>query len=258
MHDLKDVTFLIPIRVDQKERLRNLDILLRYLRKYLDTNIIVGETDIRQYDNGAIKNIRGIHDYTFLLEETLYLNRMKAINKLACYALTSVIVIQDTDVLLSPEQYKEAADKILSLKYELVYPYDGNFYNVPNDVVERINRDLCVDFVDFSVCTNMRPEGNSVGGIIFWDKKKFIECGGCNENFISWGFDDTEMYERAVKLDVKIDRCKKGLFHLSHKSSLNSLNGSHKYYKSNEQEWLKVKGMSKQQLLSYIESWRHS
>lgn len=256
MYDLRDVTFLIPIRVDQKERLRNLDILLRYLKKHLNTNILVGETDIKS--NITVKAMCGDGvNWVFIPEETPYLNRMKVINILASFVMTHILVIQDTDALLSPEQYKEAADKIFNYRYELVYPYDGNFYNVPNEAVERISRDLCLDSVDPLVCTNMRPEGNSVGGIIFWDKNKFIECGGCNEKFISWGFDDTEMYERAVKLGVKIDRCKKGLFHLSHKPSLNSLNGSHMYYKSNEQEWLKVRDMSKQQLLSYVESWRH-
>lgn len=101
----------------------------------------------------------------------------------------------------------------------------------------------------------MRPQGDSVGGIMFWDLKKFKECGGCNEKIISWGYDDTEMYERAGILGVKVSRCQKGLIHLYHKPSLNSLNGSHDHYKSNELEWLKVKGMDRASLIDYIKTW---
>ena len=139
----------------------------------------------------------------------------------------------------------------------MIYPYDGNFYNIPEKSVGLIVNSLDLSSVNPSMCCNMRPAGDSVGGILFWDKIKFfMEFGGGNENFISWGYDDTEMFERANKLGIKIGRCEKGLYHLPHKSSLNSLNGAHKYYNNNELEWIKVKNMSKEQLITYIKTWR--
>lgn len=255
MLDLRDVSFIVPVKIDQKNRLINLDILLKYLTKHFNTNIIIGESDTKGYDNGVIK--RMCKSYLFIHEETQFFNRMKVINKLASLVSTKILVIQDTDVLLPVGQYTEAADKIINYGYDLVYPYDGNFYNVTENVVKRISKELSVNFIDPKTCSNMRPEGNSVGGILFWNRDKFKECGGCNERFISWGFDDNEIYDRASILGKKICRCNGQLYHLRHSPSLNSLNGSHQYYKSNEQEWLKVKNMSKIELINYIKSWRY-
>jgi predicted glycosyltransferase involved in capsule biosynthesis len=256
MLDLRDVSFIIPVRIDQKSRLNNLDILLRYLTKHFNTNIIVGESDTRVYGNGVIKKM--CNNYIFIHEETPFFNRMKVINKLASLVSTKILVIQDTDVLLPVEQYIEATDKIVNYGYDLIYPYDGNFYNVPEGMIERISKELSVNFIDPKTCSNMRPEGNSVGGILFWDRSKFKECGGCNEKFISWGFEDNEIYDRTIILGKKIGRCNGQLYHLRHSPSLNSLNGSHQYYKSNEQEWLKVKNMSKSELITYTKSWGYN
>jgi predicted glycosyltransferase involved in capsule biosynthesis len=253
VYNLKNCTFLIPIRVDQKERLRNFNILIRYLKKYLDTNILIGEAGLKEYNNGEIRNnlAEGCR-YTFITETSEYFNRMKVINTLAAIVRTPIITIQDTDVLLYPEQYVEALDKILNSGYDLVYPYDGNFYSVPERFIDNISKNLDISFIDVKQCKNMRPEGDSVGGILFWNLKKFKEFGGCNERIISWGYDDTELYERACKLGARIYRCKKGLIHLNHNPSLNSLNGNHGHYKNNEQEWLKVKNMDKFQLKEYV------
>jgi predicted glycosyltransferase involved in capsule biosynthesis len=250
MFDLKNVTFLIPVRVDQPERLRNLNILIRYLRKYFDTNILVGEAGEKPFNNGEIRT-NNLDGYTFIKEDSDYFNRMKVVNVLADLAKTKIIVIQDTDVLLYPEQYMDATKKILEEGYGLVYPYNGNFYNVPDPYIWTISDSLAVTSVDPASCNNMRPEGDSIGGILFWDKAKFLEIGGCNEKFISWGYDDNEIYDRAYKLGVKIGRCEKGLFHLNHKPGLNSLNGNHPYYKSNEEMWLKIKNMTREELIVY-------
>lgn len=255
MHNLKDVTFLIPVRVDQPERLRNFHIVIRYLKKYLDTNILIGETGLKEYNNGELR--RGLPPgcgYMFIPENSKYFNRMKAINTLAAGVKTRIIVLQDVDVLLYPEQYVEATQRILSGD-GLVYPYDGNFYNVPESYISSINNNLSITNIDTNACLNMRPRGDSIGGIMFWDLNKFKECGGCNEKIVSWGYDDNEIYDRAQILGVKVYRCQKGLLHLNHKPSLNSLNGNHEHYRNNELEWLKVKGMDKAGLIDYIKTW---
>ena len=90
MLDLKDVTFLIPVRVDQPERLRNLNILIRYLRKYFDTSILVGEAGEKPFNNGEIRT-NHLDGYIFVQEDTEYFNRMKVVNELAGLAKTRII-----------------------------------------------------------------------------------------------------------------------------------------------------------------------
>jgi len=41
--DLSDTTFLIPVRIDSKERIKNLDIVLNYLLTKFNTNVIILE-----------------------------------------------------------------------------------------------------------------------------------------------------------------------------------------------------------------------
>jgi hypothetical protein len=56
--DLKDVTFVIPVRIDCIERLENIFLIIDYLYSLFDTNIIVLESDkknsniiYRQFNN---------------------------------------------------------------------------------------------------------------------------------------------------------------------------------------------------------------
>ena len=56
--DLKDCTFIIPIRIESTDRLRNVITVLCYLNYNFDTNIIVKEVDVdSQFDKLALPQI---------------------------------------------------------------------------------------------------------------------------------------------------------------------------------------------------------
>ena len=44
-HDLKNATFIMPLRIESEDRLRNIVISLAYLLKNFDTNVIIQEVD---------------------------------------------------------------------------------------------------------------------------------------------------------------------------------------------------------------------
>ena len=52
---LRDVSFIIPVRVDSLERFENIVSVTNYILSHFDTNIIVLEAD--REDNGLLKNI---------------------------------------------------------------------------------------------------------------------------------------------------------------------------------------------------------
>jgi predicted glycosyltransferase involved in capsule biosynthesis len=252
MIDLRDVTFNIPVKIDQPNRGRNLEIVIRYLKRYFDTNIIVCEMDS---DQKARPFIAADCKYVFMKTNSPFIHRTMQLNYMASISETPIIVNYDVDVLLPPENYQIAAGLIRRKEAEMVYPFAGNFYNTEDHMVGRISDTLDVMFIDPSHCQNLAPNFKSVGGAIFWDKQKFLDIGMENENFVSWGHEDQERFERANILGTKIARIAGDLFHLRHLSSLNSSNAAHSYYKNNESEWLKVKQMNKPTLLKYIESW---
>jgi hypothetical protein len=254
MHDIRDVTFNIPVKIDQPDRLRNLSIVMGYLNKYFKTNIILSEMDESSKLNDLFKDISFKH--VFMKTSSPYFHRTMMLNYMAKVSTTPIIVNYDCDILLTPDQIVEAVNKIRFFGEEMVFPYDGNFYDVQPQYIDLIKNNLAIETISTrTMCKNLRPEGDSVGGVIFWKKSKFMEIGMENENFISWGFEDTERYERAKKLNVKIYRGNGGLIHLHHNSSLNSANASHPFYLQNENEYKKVNQMSPDTLLNYVKTW---
>jgi len=252
MIDLSDVTFNIPVKIDQPQRGRNLDIVTRYLKRYFNTNIIVCEMDTEQR---AKPFINVDCKYVFMKTQSPFIHRTMQLNYMASISETPIVVNYDVDVLLPPESYQIAAGFIRRKEAQMVYPFDGNFYNTNDTMNKRISDTLDVMFIDTNKCGNLAPNFKSVGGAIFWDKQKFFDFGMENENFVSWGHEDQERFERARILDVKLARVNGNLFHLQHQPSLNSSNAGHSYYKNNENEWLKVKQMDKPTLIKYLETW---
>lgn len=254
MHDLSDVTFTIPVKIDQPDRIRNIKICLNYLSKHFKTNFIISEMDTEPKAKHLFVDL--VCKYIFMKTNSPYFHRTKMLNYMAKQATTPIVVNYDCDVLLPLENYIKATELIRSKEMDMVFPYDGNFFNVNPIFIDKINTTNSIDFIDTSsMCQNLRPSGDSVGGAIFWSKEKFLGIGMENENFISWGFEDNERFERAKKMGLNIGRCPKGLIHLHHQPSLNSSNGSHPFYQKNQQEWLKVQSMNKDDLKKYIDSW---
>jgi predicted glycosyltransferase involved in capsule biosynthesis len=254
MHNLEDVTFTIPIKIDQPDRLRNLRICLNYLRGNFNTKLIVCELDKESKARPLLEGMQC--KYIFMKTDSAFFHRTMMLNYMAKQADTNIIVNYDCDVLLPIENYIKATELIRSNEAEMVYPYDGNFYDVNPEFIDGIEKSNSISNINpNTMCKNLRPEANSVGGAIFWSKKSFFKFGQENENCVSWGYEDNERFERALKLGIKITRCKNGLIHLHHGASLNSSNGSHPFYQKNEQEWQKVKHMSTEDLNKYIKTW---
>lgn len=256
MHDLSDVTFTIPVKIDQPDRAINLETVTTYLVENFNTNIIICEMDsyvkVREIVNPKVK-----YKHIFMKTQSKWFHRTRMLNYMANISETPIIVNYDADVILDVAQILKSVKSIRSKSIDMVFPYDGNFLNVPPDVKKQFTQSLDYDVLtkNKSRCKNLRPSGDSVGGVIIWNKEIFNSIGGENENFISWGFEDSERFERAKKLGVKIGRIVNPLYHLFHKSSENSTTNAHPFYRSNEKEFEKIKKMSKQDLQDYISTW---
>ena len=121
--DLKDVTFMIPVRIDSIIRLENLISVVQYLFRHFNCHIMVLEADA--YNNGIIKRLLGqkieyhfVEDYDSTFYRTKYLNIMTEIST------TPFLAIWDADIIISPTQITEAMDKLRNEKYDIVLPYD--------------------------------------------------------------------------------------------------------------------------------------
>lgn len=255
--DLRDVTFLIPFRLDTDDRRRNIKIIVAYLLKHFDTNILIGEDQPGTSHFKTIADEMGVPDGACRLihitgNDTSFTHRGKQINILAEAARTPIVVGYDTDVIVDPVQYLYGRAAIQAGAL-MACPFNGLFFDVGVDIVPAVERSLSVAPIDLLDARNPLLYKNSYSGAVFFDRARFLELGGFNENFISWGWEDFELYQRFVKLGERIERLWGPLYHLSHARSPNSLK-VHPFYEANVTEYNRVMAMSKDDILAAIAS----
>lgn len=246
MHNLSNVTFNIPVKIDCPERLENLKLVIDYLLHHFDTNIIVYEVSKGQpFYTERNSRVKYLHESigSNPFHRTRYLNEMALLSR------TPIIVNYDCDVLLPPASYLTAAELVLKSGASGVFPYDGLFLNVPRVHIPRIRETKDLSFIDINTTENFGR--GSVGGALFWDKKNFIKGGMENENFISWGCEDWERIKRFSKLGHKLARVAGPLYHMSHPRGTDSCD-SNPYYTNNQKVYLEVENMPVDQMPNYV------
>lgn len=246
--DLRDVAFMIPCRLESADRRRNLRILLRYLTRYLDTNIIICEDNPDGQEVPALTDAMGLprdaYAYVHLSgNDTCFTHKAKQINMMADVAAAPIVVVQDVDVLVAPTQYIFARDAVRA-GAAMACPFNGLFFDIGADYVATVERNLSVAAIDLLDPRNELLYKNSYAGTVFFDRAVFTRHGGFNENFISWGWEDFEIFQRLEKLGLRVERLWGPVLHLSHSRSTNSLKGN-PCYDDNTREYARVMAMGK-------------
>ena len=232
--NLLDVTFIIPVRIDSDERIRNITTVLKYLTKYFDTNIIVMEDDVQPKVATLVSQIDPNIKYIFNQNNNPLLHRTKMLNDMIKMSTTPYIVNHDTDVLLKPVQYVSAINALRNNQLDFVFPYNGRFIDILGATLELVLATLSVDNIQEYQGNLIHP--NSLGGCVCVNKSKFMTFLE-SEKCISWGFEDNIRLIVAQKLGLRIGRIDGCLFHMYHRPSLNSANSDHPAYKANEAEY---------------------
>ncbi len=74
-YDLKRATFLIPVKFDSLERVRNLKIVLRFLSTYVETSILVMEIGRQCYFRQQIEDLLDRVEYVFAKDDEDFFHR---------------------------------------------------------------------------------------------------------------------------------------------------------------------------------------
>lgn len=241
--DLSDTTFVIPVYYDHNDRMQNIMLTLAFLNTNFKTNILIGEQGGSEFEQ-----LQSYADYVrFDYKE---FHRTKMINELAKMAGTPIVVNWDCDNICTPAQIYEAVNAIRT-GADISYPFDGTVQRVPRFQFKRVAETLDVFSLDEKLCSR---KSSSVGHAVVMNKKSFIDAGMENENFISWGPEDSERYNRYNILGLKVQRIKGAVYHMDHYVGENSSN-KNRFFKENEREFLKVATKNKAQLKEYIKTW---
>lgn len=247
---INNCSLIIPTRIDSNDRIRNLNISTSYLKKYYEPeNIIIVEEDSTPKINSK---------HLFIESKSNLFYKTRCINIGVSNIKTKYFAIYDTDVLLKENQIFET-QTLLEQGYEIVYPYDGRFLNVPKEDISDIERNLSVENLNdknyqLGLGMHITPTRESFGGCVFFNKESFIKGGMANQNMISYGPEDIEFYVRFTKLGFKYKRVNGPIYHLTHQRGLNS-GEAHPYASQNHNEFNKIMNISKEDLENYIKSW---
>ena len=214
-----DLTITIPVRIDSKERYRNLHIILEQLLKLSGIKIILLEADLKSRVGYLPDEIRKV----FVEDSNLIFHRTKYINMLSMLVDTKYLGVWDTDVIVISDNIRQALNLLRKNKADMVYPYDGRFYNIPNNTlneyIQNRNEEIFVKNKDME---NSLLIKHSCGGAFIVNKQAYLDAGGENEKFTGWGPEDLERYKRWEILGCRIIRLSGGIYHMRHPRKENS------------------------------------
>ncbi|OED41734.1 hypothetical protein AB832_03250, partial [Flavobacteriaceae bacterium (ex Bugula neritina AB1)] len=180
--DLRDTSFLLYTRIDSQDRLTNLQLIIRHIQKYFNTFIIIWEMDIESKIPNKIKNSKDLN-YYFLEDSNPILYTTKYRNSMVSQCETSYFFICDTDVIATPQVLVQCVEFLRKVnKKTLVYPYNGDFYNVPKDIIEIYSKTGDYQFLRDNEKMYKLWFQYSTGGIFGGRARDFQECGPDNEN----------------------------------------------------------------------------
>lgn len=224
MYELSDAIIVIPVRIDQPKRLANLERNIAFLNAHLNVEICVIEQDSEPHVPSSLNPM-------FIRDGDTF-HKSKLFNIAVQRSIRQVCFFLDVDILVDPEAYKQAYDRLSSNTSDVCLLYTRN--------------NPTYQYVDFepTILAESSPmkwmgllkESTGVlasceGGIVAFRRDKFQSIGGFNERFIGYGHEDSEIITRAKKFGLRYQELPFSIYHQTH-DALFMVHGIQTGYKS--------------------------
>lgn len=257
-----NLTFLIPVKIESEDRVRNLSTVLIYLLSKFNSTVSVKECD---YNNKFEKNIIPILEkkfgfvpsnleYEYEKQTEEYFHKTKILNDLLIKSTTDVICNYDTDVLLPQSSIQKSYDLIFEGKSDAVYPYGCGVYQKSVKYNEKIYDEFINSEMNiFSLDQYSFINNSTIGWCQFISRSAYINSFMMNENFKAWGPEDCELFYRLNALGNKVDRIDNYVYHLEHARSNDSW-FSNPNWMDNNTLWGWIRNQSKETIISYYKN----
>ena len=260
--DLTKCTFIIPLRIETADRMRNITTSLIYLLRNFDTHVIVKELDMESIYKQQVEPMlrEALEPHRFdrihhIFEKTdeFTFHRTKILNDMLWQVETPVTVNYDSDIILPTETYINAQNMIVkewthpdakdAVPPKIVYPYGFGMYQYQLHIDDTHVTNFINSNFDFQAFNGrMRHWDAKYGFCQFVDTEEYKKLGGENENFIAYGYEDDERFLRFNTLS-SVARINDNVFHMEHGRTKNSW-FNNPYCEDNKKLWedLKVRG----------------
>jgi hypothetical protein len=232
-HNLKDTTFIIPIRIESDDRLRNVITVCCFLLENFDTKVIIKEVDdksvfqkealpqISEYVEDAIENLTHVFEKSDPDDPVFY--RMRYLNEMLHMCDTPVVANYDCDVLMPIQTYLEAQKHLTEGVFDVIYPYGLGPWQKKIYATDKMVSDFLSNDCEFSYLEKKYEVDNAESGHVqFFKRSSYIEGGMENENFRGSAPEDKERIHRFTTLGYNVGRIENWIYHLEHSRGNNS------------------------------------
>jgi hypothetical protein len=255
--DLKEATFIIPIRIESSDRLRNVITTTAFLLENFDTNIIIKEVDSESvFKKEALPILKNIIEtdlninHIFEKSDNTSFHRQKVLNEMIVESNTEIVVNYDCDALLPKESYCEAYDLVNRNVCDVVYPYGLGMYQKQVFATDEIVSNFLETYEYSYLDNNSKIHTSDFGWVQFFNRRVYIEGGMENENFVAYAPEDKERFYRFTTLGYNVGRIENFVYHLEHSRGHNSwFNNPH--MQKNSDLWEQIQKMDKENLREY-------
>jgi len=257
--NLEKATFIVPIRIESDDRLRNVITIVAFLLENFNTNIIIKEVDSYSvFQEKAVPILKEILEedinvkHIFHKDDKPLFHRQRVLNEMIMESDTEIVVNYDCDVLLPIYSYYHAYELILNKTYDVVYPYSEGMYQYQVKADDEVVSEFLQDYNFSCLDKNSNLHTSDFGWVQFFNRQVYIEGGMENENFKAYAPEDKERFYRYNTLGYNVGRVDGYVYHLEHIRGQNSwFNNPH--MDINMSEWDKIQKMNKEQLLDYYQ-----
>lgn len=255
----KLLTIVMPVRIESDEREANLKAVLQHVCG-LGCRVILLEAD----KQSAFKDKKEMNmelmrciEHEFVTDSSPVFHRTRYINRLLNETNTEIVAVWDADILVAYHQVYEAVDNILK-GCTIAYPYNGEYVMLSEVESNAARRNFDIENLKSLKLQSVfgRP---FCGGVFLAHRQRYLQCGGENEHFTSWGPEDAERLRRVRILGHNVKWTEEGqAYHLNHSRGKNSDFYSEEDAIRMRRELVKVCSMEKEDLLNYItgKSWK--
>lgn len=206
---VNSLTYIIPFRdIGRRQCLATVVNNIK-AQKFPEIQIIIAEQDkFSKIDKDLVSNI----DYIFVKNkiENQSFCKSEAFNKAVLKSNNEKMILNDADILTKCD-YARTMFNLLSV-YDAAH-IGLNVCYMNEDSTNQITID---NVIDESNITSDRIVGYFEGGSFGINKKAYFEIGGHSEEFLGYGYEDTEFFKRMLTLHSFNNRRSVDFFHLWH------------------------------------------
>lgn len=263
--DASDLSIVLSVAVDSEDRVENLRLLLEFFDAACRGALLIV---VEQADEPVLGHLC---DRPGVIHHPLHDGgvhwKTRNLNRGAAISTREFLLFVDCDVAPTVDAIATGLAR-LRAGSSFVQLYDGVSVNVDRRILaqrpdwlsilsdaphfDRLHRpDHRPALIDMFSPLYGNAEYLATGGCTACRRVDHIVVGGWNENFVSYGFEDQEYFERLEKLGWRVERiANHNAYHLDH------ARGNDSYYNDyralNESEYDRVAAMSRRDLETYV------